>query len=51
MYKGLCICVCNRCSSARSRHLQSQRCLALAVATFKDVSVGDEGIRKAHEAK
>ncbi|KAF5843640.1 guanylate-binding protein [Dunaliella salina] len=30
---------------------EHQRCLSLAVATFKEVSVGDESIRRAHEAK
>ena len=34
-------------------HLTSlpQRCLALALAVFKDIAVGDESIQAAHEAK
>ena len=28
-----------------------QRCMALALAAFADIAVGDETIKKAHEAK
>lgn len=31
--------------------VRMQRCLDLAKATFADIAVGDESIRRAHEAK